>query len=192
MSNRKGGAFRARQGPPRRGTAKGGMSLGREINSMTSRVNGPRDPPDVSNDFLMEKTVQILLPVPVTPGKATVTGATIAAHLPVDPTTTTKFRLLKISVWAPAGANNKVQLQMVSSGDVANGGDDNALFADNGTQGSVRPQIHVRPGLLGRIRWFSSSSIDPLFTLSGIDNTAVEQMVVHVSIQLRSTAPLSE
>lgn len=158
---------------------------------MTSRVNGPRDPPQISNDFVMDKVVQMLIPVPVTPGKATVTGATVAAHLPVDATTTTKFRLLRVSAWAPAGANNKVQLQMVSSGDVANGGDDNALFQDNGTQGSVRPQVHVRPGLLGRIRWFSSGSIDPLFTLSGVDNTAVEVLVVHVTIQLRSTAPLA-
>jgi len=162
---------------PRRGVVN---AVQNNIDGMTKKVGGPADPPEVSNDLFGEKVVQLQLQVGAT--GFNVTAATIAGEIAGG--SDIKFRIKRVSAWAPAGAESRIRLTMQDPTS------DGAEYADNGTQGSKRAAVHVRFGLLSSIQWRSGSNIDPIFHLdsdmiAGLGFSAV----VHVSIQYRLPAP---
>jgi hypothetical protein len=143
--------------------------------------NGPFDPPQVTNDILVTKKVQIITNLPAT-GAIKVSAAQIAAYTAVEPIDL-RIRLLKISAWAPAGPGTRIRLIMSET----NG--DQAEYSDSGTQGSRRPNVHVRPSFLTSMDWRVGTSADAYCTIDNDGSALEEQCTIQVTVEMRQKAP---
>lgn len=166
-SNRRNGVSRnQRRGRQSRPIFSGtATQLGLE----TKLVNGPPDPRSTNRDYVLTK---------VATGVATLAGAAgkidnvlISRMIPAA---AKAFRINKVSVYAPAQVNSFIQLSDVTS--------DLASFEDYGTQGSVRPQIHVRPALQLRETWHEPTSTTTYYNLRG---GQMDQIVVQLTLEVR-------
>jgi len=139
------------------------------------RVNGPSDPATTTVDCVFTKKITIVLPVPDTVG-GNVTDDLITGELPPVGLT---YRIQKVSFYAPAAANAFIEVNDLKS--------DEAGFVDYGTQGSVRPQIHIRPAWQLRNAWFDRGTSETFYSVfgnGGASSTVIVQMTVEVRIHV--------
>jgi hypothetical protein len=157
--------------------AKGGV-LG-ITSGLTTRINGPFDPPQVSNDIIGDKVVRLIITVPATAGGFNITPTTVAGQMPNGTAGDLRFRIKNVSFWGPANADSRLRVKNTSSDG------DEAVFVDDGTQGSRRSAIHFRLGMDSSITWHSATNVDPLFNVDQDCATSAVAVVVHVSLQYR-------
>jgi hypothetical protein len=143
--------------------------------------NGPFDPPQVTNDILVTKIIQIVTNLPAT-GAVAISAARIATATSVE-ATDLRIRLLKVSAWSPASAGTRIRLIMSET----NG--DQAEYSDSGTQGSRRPAVHVRPSFLTSMDWRVGTSTDAYFTIDNDGSGLEEQCTIQVTVEMRQKAP---
>lgn len=136
-------------------------------------VNGPVDPRPISRDIIVTKTFEY---IPVGTGLLSITPAFVAAAFPGGATVFTRFRLVKLSAYGPAVANGQIRVVMT---------EDEADFVDHGTQGSVRPQLHISPTFNQRNIWLDSSASTVIAT--GDQNSTGQQGVIYqITVEMRS------
>ncbi len=143
----------------------------------TKLVNGPTDPRTALSDLIFTKvftTTQILAS-----GTATITAATIKALLSTSVTAAYSFRIQKISAYASAAAGSFVGVQLSSS--------DEGQYIDYGTQGSVRPQVHIRPSMQFRQTWLNNAT--PATNLFSLTGTATDTVVLQITLEVRIALP---
>jgi len=165
--------------PARRNLGRASRSNTRQIDPVgmtTSLVVGPIDPPATTNNIVGTKRIREK--VQLVAGNGILTFATLLTCLPL---TTPEIRIMKLSVWASATAGSFLQCVMTSG--ISNS--DVATFTDEGTQGAMRPQIHIRPSFNFRNTWYSAASAGgtPVATFGG---TATDLLVVDVTLQFRT------
>jgi len=155
--------------------AQPGIQALRELRSSSALVTGPGDPRSLSADICLTKTFEYtasatsVLPVNFTP-------ALLASNVPGGSAVFTRMRLVKVSAYAPASAAASVILVFA---------DDEARFIDRGTQGALRPQLHVAPSFQTRNNWKDSSDASTIFTV-GTTLAAATEIVVQATLELRS------
>jgi hypothetical protein len=157
-----------------------GVSLAmRELRSSTTRVNGPFDPPSVTNDVIVTKIVQITHAVAA--GTAiTVTPKIIAAGFPGGfGGVFGLFRLVKISLYGSVEFDNV--------GMTVDKFFDGAQFSDVGVPGQSRPTLHISPTFSTRQVWLASG--DATQVLYRIQGLATGEIVAHYTVEMRTQLP---
>jgi len=165
----------------------------------SKRLKGPFNPPNTSNDIVVDKVVRLTSNVPQS-GRLSVTFPMLVAALNV-PTGGNFIRVSKISVWSQQFSTSSVigsdteTLTVIIPGDGIAGavpGGDGASFSDNGTFGARRPCVHVSlPSLMAQ-RWVipSGAGEPDLFAQVQIDadEASGTAVVIHVTCQIRLVA----
>jgi len=160
-------------------------------NMATSRIRNIPDPPQISNDIILDKVVQVNVLI-TNPAASQVTLGTVLGVLP-PLSGGARVRFRGVRVWGPAansaGGDGAVRVIINENPGPSSTVDDNAEFVDNGTAGAQRPSVHLGMGWLQQSLWLSDPA-SPLFTLdsNGIA-TGTQNCVVHVSVQIRLLAP---
>jgi len=149
-------------------------------------TRGPTDPQPVQ--YTIEHTYRTRLTV--APAGGTDVGVTMAdlmASVPGGSTLWETARLDHISVFAPADVAGYVRVRMAEDTATVEPGQslsDGKTFEDYGTQGSLRPVVHIRPALSLRQRWFVTTfSAAPLFF---VNHGSSGQLLVYATLALRS------
>jgi hypothetical protein len=165
-------------------------------NGLTRRVAGSSDPPQMSNDITLDKVVRMVLPLPDAGTPINITPTTISSHLFGGPSNAIRFRVKKASFWGNANTLGTGSTPTTAQAGrlrvlMAGSDSDRALFVDDGTSGSKRPNIHIMPGFFEGLNWHSGTNTDPIFTVDPDSTTAGfgQQVVVHVSLQIRMQSP---
>jgi hypothetical protein len=143
------------------------MSLGLE----TRLVSGPADPRSTNRDYVLTKVATGV--VALTAGAGKIDNTLVARMVP---TATKLFRIHKVSVYAPASATGFIKVADVLS--------DEGSFEDYGTQGSMRPQVHLRPALHVREQWFDPTTTNDFYNLTG---STTDNIVVQLTLEVRFT-----
>jgi hypothetical protein len=148
----------------------------------TKRVNGPSDPISTTVDCVFTKKVSYHVEVPST-GLA-LTNVLIATQLPA---VSYQYRIQKLSCYAPATAEASLQVGDQQS--------DEAIFIDYGTQGSIRPQIHLRPSWELRNKWFEKATVETFYQIHATGGGTAPSMttvIIQLTLEIRLdvTAPL--
>ncbi len=141
----------------------------------TRRVTGPRFPDTVTNDVVVTK--RFAGTGPMSAGVGTLTWATLVGIINVTGPYTA--RLQKISFYGDAfgsGTYGSLTVTDLTS--------DEASFRDFGTDGAVRPQIHLSPALMLRQNWVTNSNTNALYTVVDSNNTATAYSV-YFTVELR-------
>jgi hypothetical protein len=166
-----------------RKAAKKAPSVQSQMALNTVLTRGPSDPPPVSYTIdVMYRTRLTLAPAGATDVAVTVNALTLT--VPGGPTLWTNMRLEHVSVYAPADNVGYVRVRMAdqTSGAALVLGD-GRTFEDFGTQGALRPQIHLRPCLSIRNVWYDSASANELFY---VNHGTSGQLLVYATLALRS------
>lgn len=150
----------------------------RTLRSSTTRINGPMDPLPISNDVIVTKRFEVILDdttaaVPVTPAllSSVFPGGTAGCF--------TRFRLVRLDAYGAASPNGDIKVLFL---------DDESSFTDKGTQGSMRPQLHLSPTFAMRNRWIASGETGPDSTLFIVSSTlANTSIVLQFTVEMRST-----
>lgn len=146
-----------------------------DVGMRTTLVAGPRDPPQVTPDLIVQKRVLIRLTINSNPGTP-LQPSTISAAIIGETTPGYTIRLLKLSVYGSQGdEDNAITVADTTS--------DLAVFTDFGTYGAVRPQIHIRPSFELRQRWFGYQDQTPLYDISCTTGTVIA--VVAATVEVR-------
>lgn len=172
------------------------------INSGSTRVTGPSDPPQTTNDVRVSKVIRITANAPTgSTSPYNLTRAQILSKLSGGSSTWTALRVFKISVWAQNSSSTEVigsdstTLIVKIPGQVPAGAfqfGDNASYADNGSFGNKRPQVHVQLPMLMASQWMVGDSAIPTFAdlYAQIWNLNGESsglaIVIHVHCELRA------
>lgn len=143
----------------------------------TTMVRGPSDPPQTSENFVGMKRFR--KKVQLAAGVGSMTIADLAGCIPFSGTFF--FRIMKMSVYASASANSL--LTVVFPLTITSGIGDQKTFVDEGTQGSIRPNIHLIPNFDFRTRWFQNDVVGTIATFGG---TASDLLVVDVTLEYRT------
>jgi hypothetical protein len=155
----------------------------------TIKVRGPVDPPQTSTNVVGDKRLR--KKVQLAGGAGTLTVGNVRSCLPL---TSPEFRVLKLSVWASAAANSllSVLFPVRNPGFQQNPGSfvpgtpgDNSAWTDEGTQGALRPQVHLMPNFDFRNYWFTSDNVDTQ-VLAMFGGTATDLLVLDISVQYRT------
>jgi len=142
----------------------------------TIQTSGPRDPPQTSTNIVGVKRIR--KKVQLVAGNGSINTTDIGTCLPL---TTAEFRIFKLSVWASASAGSLLSVVFPTMSSASPG--DNSAWTDEGTQGSIRPQIHLTPNFAYRETWFSPTSSLVVATFGG---TATDLLVVDITLQYRT------
>jgi hypothetical protein len=86
------------------------------------------------------------------------------------------MRLVKVSAYGPASAGGQIRVVMIA---------DESDFVDKGTQGSLRPQLHISPTFNERNTWYPSNSTTALF-MGDQNSTGESGIVYHITVEIRS------
>jgi hypothetical protein len=153
----------------------------------TTRVAGPMDPtPTESTLSLTHKFTHVV--TTAADGLAVITSATLFTVFPG--TSFAWYRLVKFSVYAPAQADAFVALYPSNTSSAALGGtlSDHFEFLDFGTQGSVRPAIHIQPNWLLRSQWLdlTATANNELFIVKSLPSTEV---ILQYTLDLKTARP---
>lgn len=147
----------------------------------TSRVSGPVDPPQTCASVMGVKRLR--KKVQLAAGNATLTLNDILNCLPfaTDATFSTFIRILKLSVWGSAGPNSLVAVNfpLHLNGLPA----DSTEWVDEGTQGSIRPQVHLAPNFAYRSTWLTAGSVNNVALFAG---TATDLLVVDITVEYKT------
>jgi len=168
----------ARGKATRRGVTTGQLGL----SSVLTR--GPTDPQPVQ--FTIEHTYRTRLTV--APAGATDVAVTVGDLLGTVPGGTTMWssaRLEHLSVFAPASDAGYVRVRIPPFVATAGSGGDGKTFEDFGTQGSLRPVVHIRPALSLRDRWFDTT-MDAGDPMCFVNHGSSGQLLVYATLALRS------
>lgn len=148
----------------------------------TIKTTGPVDPPQTTTNVVGVKRIR--KKVQLAAGVGSLTRADIAGCLPL---TNPEFRIMKFSVWASAAANSllsvvfPISLPGTHSIDLIG---DNSAWTDEGTQGSIRPQIHLTPNFAYRNLW--QGTFDPSPVVATFGGTSTDLLVVDITLQYRT------
>jgi hypothetical protein len=155
----------------------------------TIKARGPADPPQTSTNIVGDKRLR--KKVQLSGGNGTLTVNDVRACLPL---TSPEFRVLKLSVWASASATSLLSVvfpvrepgfQNNPGGFVPGTPGDNSAWADEGTQGALRPQVHLMPNFDFRNYWFTSVNVGTQ-VLATFGGTATDLLVVDITVQFRT------
>jgi len=143
----------------------------------TIQTSGPVDPPQTSTNIVGIKRIR--KKIQLAAGVGSLDTTQIGACLPLN---SAEFRIFKLSAWASASANSLLSVVFPASTGIGTG--DNSAWTDEGTQGSVRPQIHLIPNFAFRDIWFNPTSSLVIATFGG---TASDLLVVDITLQYRTS-----
>ena len=137
----------------------------------TTRVSGPMDPVATTVDVVITKKSSVT--ITLSNSFHFLTTSELETALPSIAGAT--YRLQKISFYAPAASSSYVRVLDVAS--------DEASFVDYGTQGSIRPQIHLAPSLQLRQRWFvAKEAAANLYEIRGVGTDII---VIQFTVEIR-------
>lgn len=145
----------------------------------TIATTGPVDPPQTTTNIVGIKRIR--KKVQLTAGVGQITILDIQNCLPL---TAPEFRIMKMSTWASASAGSL--LTVVFPLGTSRAFADRSSWTDEGTQGSIRPQIHLIPNFSFRNAWLQNSDPEfpgPVATFGG---TATDLLVVDITLQYRT------
>jgi hypothetical protein len=170
---RSGGNSRSRKTPRLGGTIVRAVDAGMD----TRRVNGPSDPVTTTVDVVFTKKITYrLVQTGTTPVQ--VTNAILISELPAVRLT---YRIQKVSFYAQAAAGQFIEVVDFKS--------DEASFVDFGTQGSVRPQIHLRPAWQLRNQWWDNATAETFYEcLSGAGVPGIP-IILQATLEVRLMVP---
>jgi hypothetical protein len=140
----------------------------------TTRVNGPADPLAATRDIVVTK--RVLFRLTLAAGTVDLTPARIAGHLPAIPAGL-EYRIQKASFYAAAANDSFLSVDDLTS--------DLASFSDFGTQGSVRPQVHLVPALELRQTWIPSGATGPVAIYHIASAPVTGTIVVSLTLEIR-------
>lgn len=171
-------------GAGRQGTGAARFRTGAVVSAVdagmdTKRVSGPADPATTTRDIVVIKKVTVPVLASLT-GTFTLTNVALEAALPACLGT---YRIQKVSVYAPASVDSFVSLTDLTS--------DEAQFVDYGTQGSVRPQIHIRPSWMLRNHWYDKATAVSFYSALtlGVATAPGTQLIFQITVELRIPVP---
>jgi hypothetical protein len=145
----------------------------------TTRTRGPSDPPPTNTNITgmkrLRKKVQLVA------GVAALTFADVGNCLPIE-STTAEIRVVKLSAWASATAGSLLIVKF-PIGALPSVVGDNQTWTDEGTQGAMRPAVHLIPNFAFRNQWVSASNVAQVATFGG---TATDLLVVDITVEYRS------
>jgi hypothetical protein len=150
MSHNSVGRFKNGSGSK---TAKGILTV-HDFNSHLVRAN--LDPPRIPLDITQTYVARIVAPTTGGP-LAGVGFANIMPQVPGGSTAWPLARINSVTYRGPAASDSTVRLQLVG---------DARIWVDQGTQGSERSCISVRPSLQQRMTWVSTTTLDSQFFVS--------------------------
>jgi len=142
----------------------------------TTRVSGPADPVTTTGDVVFTKRITFR----ATGATGTITDVQLTSVLPLVGSYT--YRLVKLSFYAAADATSFVELVDEKT--------DQATFVDYGTQGSIRPQVHIRPSWQLRNQWFEKGTAETFYTWRTHAAQPASNAVVQATLEVRLSAPL--
>jgi hypothetical protein len=137
----------------------------------TMATTGPIDPPQPNTNVVGIKRIRKKLQLVA--GNGVLQATDIITCLPL---TGASIRILKFSAWGSATAGSFIS---VLFGNAASGSD-TQTWTDEGTQGSIRPQIHLTPNFNYRNTWITTG---PVASVSG---TATDLIVIDVTVEYRT------
>ena len=146
-----------------------------DVGLRTTLVSGPKDPPQVTPDLIIQK--RVLIRMSVSSGAGTpLQPSTISAAIIGEVTPGYTIRLLKLSVYGSQGDED----QSITVADTTT---DLAVFTDFGTYGAIRPQVHIRPSFELRQRWFGYQDQTPLYDISITSGNVIA--IVAATVEVR-------
>lgn len=171
------------------------------MDSQQSKVS--YDPPSTSNDIVVSKVIRFTTNAPDS-GARNITVGQVVQSLG-SATAFTMFRFKKIEVWSMnhggqssvVGSDAETLRVQIPGPGVAGAfpGGDSAIFADNGTYGSRRPQVNVTPPTLVQQQWVLVGGAGQPDLLAIVDVVNGESsgtaLVVHVHCELRMPASVA-
>jgi hypothetical protein len=150
----------------------------------TLKTSGATDPPQTSTQIVGEKRLR--KKVQLAGGNGSLTVENVLSCLPL---TSPEFRVLKLSVWASATANSLLSVvfpvKAAAGAGVSATPGDNSAWTDEGTQGAMRPQVHLLPNFDFRNYWFTQAN-DGTQLLATFGGTATDLLVVDITVQFRT------
>lgn len=164
-----------------RGRPRSNIKSGDPRGMVTTKARGLSDPPQTSTNVTGFKRIRKEVTTAASAGSLTL--GDIRTCLPV---TGAEIRILKLSAWAGATAQNRLTVVFpVTIPTLAIG--DNAVYEDEGTQNSMRPSVHLKPNFLYRNFWFTAAV--PLTTVIATFTSipAIEGLVVDISLEYRTS-----
>jgi len=156
-------------------------NMSRKLTVESTRVNGPLDPPPITRDIIVTKIFRKKVLV-TNNAPILINQEFVFDCVPGGSTVFDRFRIEKISVYAPAYIVGTTLNDIILSID-----EDQATFEDEGTYGQKRPTLHVRPALNSRIVWHGinfSGNVAQVLTSS---TTGIE-VVIDLTIGLRTVS----
>lgn len=142
----------------------------------TMATTGPLDPPQTNTNVVGVKRIRKKLQLVA--GNGTISSGDILSCLPFI--VGAAFRVMKVSVWGSATPGSFLQVQL-GDGSVNS---DIQTWTDEGTQGSVRPQVHLTPNFDFRNTWIGPSLAGgPIVAATG---TAMDLLVVDITLEYRT------
>jgi len=104
----------------------------------------------------------------------------LATGIPGGASVFDRIRILKVTAYAAAGANTYVQVTFA---------DDQSQFEDFGTQGAMRPALHLMPPFETRQFWYPTTDTNSVFTVSTTGTTP--DFIVDVTMEFRSISQVA-
>jgi len=175
--NKGGFSFPGSRAPKARRFQSRGSARVDPAGMSTKLVGGPQDPPPT--DLRITGVKRLRKKLQLAAGTGIMTLGNVRSCLALG--AAYEFRVMKFSVWASAGANSLLQVTFPTASD-----GDFATYADEGTQGAVRPQVHLMPNFQFRSRWFGAA--DDTQNLANFVGTATDLLVVDVTVEYRSSS----
>jgi hypothetical protein len=148
----------------------------------TTTAKGQIDPPQISTNVVGYKRLRHR--ITLVASSATLTVSNVRGCLPI---TTPEIRITKLSVWASASAGSfiRVVFPISTSTLVPVLPGDNSVWTDEGTQGSIRPQVHLTPNFDFRNYWITAEIPDAT-ALASFTGLPTDTIIVDVTVQYRS------
>lgn len=159
-------------------------NIAHRLQISTVRTTGPVDPRPTSPVYRMTHTYTRKL-LTADDGLFVVTSAVLNLSNPGS--TFIRYRMLKFSVYGTAAPESFVTLSN-STSSAAFTDVDTFKYEDFGTQGSVRPAIHIQPNFDFRMKWrdFSQLTNAELFYITSLSNT---EIVIQFTLEIESKPP---
>jgi hypothetical protein len=146
----------------------------------TSRTTGPVDPPPTSTNITGVKRTRH--DIHLAAGVGSLSWSAVGNCLPID-NATSELRIIKLSVWGPAAPGSDITVVFpISSAPTVYG--DAQTWVDSGTQGSLRPAVHLTPNFNFRSTFVSASLATPFATFGG--SIMSEDLIVDVTVEYRT------
>jgi len=150
-------------------------------------TRGPSDPQPVQ--YTIEHVYRTRLTLaPAGSTDVAVTLGDLMGTVPGGATMWAQARLEHITVFSEATAQGYVRLRITNlqSATIPPQGGDGKTFEDFGTQGSLRPVVHVKPCLSLRQQWWDTAAAEENPTLFFVNHGSTGQLLVYATLHLRS------